>query len=246
MGILKSVLVWIMALAYIVIFFPLTFIAWLLLLPIDRERTATHWLLVWQSYLLAMVLPAWKVEISGLERISGDTTYVIISNHQSMLDIIFLNCIRQRYKWISKIENERVPFIGWYLKMAKYITVNRGDDDSKAKMLDDSLACLKRGISIMIFPEGTRSRDGRIGFFKRGAFQLAMQAGVPLLPVLIDGTGEILPKHGLILGSGYRIRIRVYDPLMPGQFMTDDPDALALRIQEFYREELEKTRAGKH
>ncbi len=235
-----------MALACIILFFPLTLITWLMLLPFDRERTATHWLLVWQSVILARALPVWKVEISGLERISRDTTYVFISNHQSMLDIILLNCIRQRYKWISKVENEKVPFIGWYLKMARYITVNRGDDDSKAKMLEESLACLKRGISIIIFPEGTRSRDGEIGFFKRGAFQLAMQAGVPLLPVLIDGTGEILPKHGLVLGDGYRIRIKVFDPVMPGQFMTEDPDILALRMQEFYKEQLVKIRAIKN
>ena len=89
--------------------------------------------------------------------------------------------------------------------MADYIIVDRGNEESKIEMLEKSYNCLKKGISIMIFPEGTRSADNEIGFFKRGAFQLALQANVPILPVLIDGTGDILPKHGLIFGSGHHI-----------------------------------------
>ena len=107
-----------------------------------------------------------------------------------------------------------LPVLGWYLRMAGYITVNRGNEESKAEMLERSYQCLKQGISIMIFPEGTRSVDGEIGFFKRGAFQLAIQAGVPILPVVIDGTTGILPKHGLKFRSGYHVRIKVLDPVI--------------------------------
>jgi len=242
MDTLKSVVVWIVSLSFMVLFFPLTFIIWLLLLPFDRERAFVHWSLVYQSVFLTWVLPIWKADIRGRDKIRKGTTYVIISNHQSMLDTILINNIRYRYKWISKIENEKVPFIGWYLKMADYISVNRGDELSKQAMLEKSLNCLHRGTSIMIFPEGTRSRDNEIGFYKRGAFQLAMQANVAILPVLIDGTGGILPKHGLRIGNGYQINIRILDPIIPASFGTENPDELAKEIHDRMASELKSLR----
>jgi 1-acyl-sn-glycerol-3-phosphate acyltransferase len=90
----------------------------------------------------------------------------------------------------------------------------------------------------MIFPEGTRSTDGGIGFFKRGAFQLAIQAGVPILPVVIDGTTDILPKHGHKFGSGYNVKIKVLDPVEPLAFGTDNPDVLAGELNLIMKEEL--------
>ena len=179
-----------------VIFFPLTFIIWLIVLPFDRKRSVIHWLLMYQSLLLSKLIPIWKIEIEGREKAVKGTTYVIISNHQSILDILLINCLRYRFKWISKIENIKVLFLGWYLKWL-IILLLTGVMKRASEMLEKSYQCLKRGISIMIFPEGTRSLDREIGFFKRGAFQLAIQANVPILPVLIDGTGGILPKHGL-------------------------------------------------
>ena len=96
----------------------------------------------------------------------------------------------------------------------------------------------------MIFPEGTRSQDKEINFFKRGAFQLAIKSDVPILPVLIDGTGGILPKHGLIFGSGYHIKIRVMNPVQPGFFGTDNPDDLARKFSSLMADELSKLRAN--
>jgi 1-acyl-sn-glycerol-3-phosphate acyltransferase len=127
--------------------------------------------------------------------------------------------------------------------MAGYITVDRSDEESKAVMLEKSYKCLKSGISIMIFPEGTRSPNKEIGFFKRGAFQLAIQAQVPILPILIDGTGGVLPKHGLIFGSGHHIRIRILDPVHPNSFNTDNPDDLALKFSSLMTSELKNLRA---
>ncbi len=171
------------------------------------------------------------------------TTYVIISNHQSILDILLINCLRYKFKWISKIENINLPVLGWYLRMADYIIVDRDNEESKIEMLEKSNNCLKKGISIMIFPEGTRSLNNKIGFFKRGAFQLALQADVPILPVLIDGTGGILPKHGLIFSSEYHIRIRILDPVYPASFGTDNPENLAQQLSLFMTSGLNELRA---
>jgi 1-acyl-sn-glycerol-3-phosphate acyltransferase len=203
-----------------------------------------HWMLVCQAIAMSTLIPIWKIEIEGREKAKRNTTYVIIANHQSILDILLINCLRYRFKWISKIENTTLPLLGWYLRMAGYITVDRGNEESKAEMLEKSLHCLKRGISIMIFPEGTRSADSRIGFYKRGAFQLAIQAGVPILPVLIDGTTDILPKHGLIFGSGYHVKINVLDPVKPSDFGTDNPDVLAGQLNLMMKAELSLLRAG--
>ena len=94
----------------------------------------------------------------------------------------------------------------------------------------------------MIFPEGTRSADKEIAFFKRGAFQLAISARVPVLPVLIDGTGGVLPKHGLIFGGFHKIVIRVLDPVEVNSFGTSDPDELAMKFQEMMTVKLKELR----
>lgn len=242
MDVLKSIIVWIIGICFMVVLFPLTFIIWLVVLPFDKKRIIVHWLLVNQSFILTRIMPVWGIKTKGREKAISGTTYVVISNHQSILDILFINSLRYNYKWISKIENVKLPFLGWYLKMADYITVDRDNEESKAEMLEKSLAYLKNGTSIMLFPEGTRSSDSEIGFFKRGAFQLAIQAGVPILPIVIDGTGGILPKHGLLFRSGNHVKVRVYDPVMPESFETINPDELAHRFSNMMKEWLTEIR----
>lgn len=242
MDIIKSLIVWIVGIFYMVVLFPFTFLIWLLVLPFDRERRVIHWILNYQSLVFTRIVPAWTAKSEGREKAGAGTTYVIISNHQSILDILFINSLRFRCKWISKIENNKVPVLGWYLQMADYITIDRGNEESKIEMLEKSYSCLKRGISLMIFPEGTRSVSNEIGFFKRGAFQLAIQANVPILPIVIDGTGGILPKHGLVLGTGHHVKLRVLDPVMPESFGTGNPDELAIRFSSIIRENLNEMR----
>jgi 1-acyl-sn-glycerol-3-phosphate acyltransferase len=243
MDIIKSVIFWLLGITFLVVFLPVIFIVWLLVLPFDRERSVVHWMLIYLAVIVSYIVPIWKIKIEGRKKALPGVTYVIISNHQSILDILLLNCLRYRFKWISKIENMKVPVLGWYLRMADYITVNRGDKDSKEKMMVEAYQCLKKGISIMIFPEGTRSIDTEISSFKRGAFQLAISAGVPILQVLIDGTGGILPKHGFIFGGFHKIIIKVYDPVMPDSFGTDNCDELALKFREMMTGKLEKLRS---
>lgn len=204
-----------------------------------------HWMLIYQGLILSRIVPIWNIRIEGREKAEKGTTYVIISNHQSILDILLINCLRCRFKWISKIENLKVPVLGLYLRMADYITVDRGNKDSKEEMLEKSINCLNEGTSIMLFPEGTRSVNREIGFFKRGAFQLAISAQKPILPVLMDGTGGVLPKHGFIFSTGHRIRIKVFDPVYPESFNTDDPDLLALNFSTFMKGALIEMRAEK-
>jgi len=242
MDVFKSIIVWIVGIVFIVVFFPVTFLVWLLALSFDRERKITHWLLTYQGLIMSRIVPIWKIKIEGREKALNGSTYIIISNHQSILDIMLIHCLWYRFKWISKIENMKLPVLGWYLRMADYITVDRGNKESKEEMLEKCYRCLKRGTSIMIFPEGTRSLDKEIAFFKRGAFQLAINAEKPILPILIDGTGGILPKHGLVFNSGHRITIKVLDPVLPESFGTDNPDELAKNFNTFMTRALKNLR----
>ena len=242
MDTIKSIIVCLIGICYVVVTFPLTLMIWLMTIAFDREKKITHWFLMYQSLILSFLIPIWAIHIEGREKAVKGTTYVIISNHQSILDILLVNCLRYKFKWISKIENINVPVLGWYIKMTDYIIVDRENEESKIEMLEKSYNCLKKGISIMIFPEGTRSLNNGIGFFKRGAFQLALKANVPILPVLVDGTGDILPKHGLIFSSGHHIRIKVLDPIYPDAFGTDDPDNLARQLSLLYTSRLNELR----
>jgi 1-acyl-sn-glycerol-3-phosphate acyltransferase len=208
MDIIKSIIVWLIGTCYVLVTFPLTLITLLLALPFDRERIIIHMFLMYQSKFFLYLIPIWKIRAEGRERAIKGNTYVIISNHQSILDILLMNSLKYQYKWISKIENFNVPVIGWYLKMARYITVDRGNDESKTEMLEKS-------------------------------FQLALQANVSILPVLIDG---ILPKHGMIFGSGHHIRIKVLDPIDPKDFGTDNPENLALKLSSLMTSALKELR----
>ena len=246
MNVLKSIIVWFLAISFLVVMFPVSLIIWILVLPFDKNRVVIHWILTWQGMLLMRLLSASGIEIEGREKVVRGTTYVIISNHQSILDTLLLYSLKYKFKWISKIENVRVPILGWYLKLADYIIVDRGNEESKIEMLDKSYRSLKKGISIMIFPEGTRSKDGEIGLFKRGAFQLAIDANVPILPVLIDGTGNLLPKHKLVLETGQGLRFRILDPILPDTFNTKNPDELAAKISSMYTWELKRLRDNNH
>ncbi len=244
MDILKSIVIWLVGITFIVFFFPITFLVWLLVLPFDKNRLITHWMLTYQAVIISYLIPIWRIRVEGREKAIRGTTYVIISNHQSILDILLINCLRYRFKWISKIENMKRPVLRWYLKMADYITVDRGNKESKERMIVESYECLKKEISIMIFPEGTRSPDSQIKFFKRGAFQLAITAKKPLLPVLIDGTGGVLPKYGFIFGGFHKITIRILDPVDPSEFGTSNCDELASKFHELMTHELQRLRNG--
>jgi 1-acyl-sn-glycerol-3-phosphate acyltransferase len=244
MNIIRSLLVWLIILGCLVILFPISFVLWLVVFPFDPERAATHWWLIHEGCMLTRIVPIWKIKIEGREKTSSKTSYVIISNHQSFLDILILNCLLLRWKWISKIENRKVPVIGWYMWMSKYIYVDRGNKDSKAEMMERSSECLKKGISIIMFPEGTRSRDTEIAPFKLGAFQLALMNDKSILPVVVDGTGSVLPKNGLLFSGGHKLRMRVLDPVHPGSFGTADPEELANKFRKMMAEELKNIRSG--
>lgn len=243
MNVIKSLWVWVSSLAFVLLAFPVSALLWLISLPFDPLRRLNNRWMILQGIVVTRMSPFWKIIVEGREKIDHKQPYVIIPNHQSMLDIVFFNMLYHRLRWVSKIEVFKIPLLGWEMKMVKYIALERGNKHSVAKMMENCVTSLRDGISIVIFPEGTRSLTGAIGKFKTGAFQLAVKTDKPLLPVLIDGTGDILPKHGFIFRNHRTVRIRVLDPVFPGQFVTGDPEELAARIQSVMVKAMDELRA---
>lgn len=185
-------------------------------LPFDhQQRRALHlYTCAWGHHYVS-ALPLWSATWSGREHIAPNQTYMLVSNHQSWGDILVLFGLFKHYKWVSKAIVFRVPFIGWNMTMNQYIPLKRGDPKSIAEMLENCRVHLKRGSSIMMFPEGSRSADGRIKPFKHGAFTLARELGIPVVPIVIDGSLKALPKHGLMMRTpwGLPVQIRVLEPV---------------------------------
>lgn len=230
MNVLKSLWVWLSSITFILLAFPVAIILWIISLPFDKKRLLNNRWMIFQGIVLTKMSPFWKVKVEGREKIDNNQAYIIIPNHQSMLDIVFFNMLRHKLRWVSKIEIFRVPIVSQEMRFVKYIELIRGNKQSVIRMMEKCTESIRDGISVVIFPEGTRSLTGEIGRFKSGAFQLAIKTDKPLLPVLIDGTGDILPKKGIIFGKYRHVTIKVLDPIFPGQFGTGDPDELAVRV----------------
>ncbi|HWR74261.1 MAG TPA: lysophospholipid acyltransferase family protein [Bacteroidales bacterium] len=230
MELIKSVWTWVSSIIFITLALPVALLLWLIAIPFDRRRLMNNRWMVIQGIVLTKMSPFWKVVVDGREKIDQNQAYVIVPNHQSMLDIVFFNMLHHRLRWVSKIEVFKIPIVGWEMRMVKYIELVRGNKASVVRMMEKCVESLREGISVVIFPEGTRSLTGAIGKFKPGAFQIAVKTDKPLLPVLIDGTGDILPKKGFIFGNRSVVRIRVLDPIFPGNFKTGDPDELAAMV----------------
>ena len=176
--------------------------------------------------LLTRVSPLWQLRISGARIIDPRRPYVVVSNHQSLADIPLLAHLPWEMKWVAKQELFRVPLVGWMMQMAGDIPVSRTDARSGASALLKARRYLERHCSVMFFPEGTRTRDGRVGRFNDGAFRLALRAGVPVLPIAVEGSRDCLPKRSWRFGAHTEIRVKVLPPIAPTRFGRNGAEAL--------------------
>ncbi len=198
-------------------------LVWLLTSPFDRIRRISHYFTCLWATLYFKICPGWRLNIEGSENYTKDRKYVIISNHESLLDIILLMQLFVHFRWITKIEMVSVPILGWLIRMNKYITVRRGDQESKAAMLNKCSESLNENVPVFFFPEGTRSFDGTLNPFKDGAFICAVENNVPVLPMLIDGPYKVLPKKGFLIESRQLFRIKILKEISPGDLKGKTP-----------------------
>jgi 1-acyl-sn-glycerol-3-phosphate acyltransferase len=215
MALAGSLLFWAFMLLTSVLLFPVALLIRGVTSPFDGRLALLHsFSCVWAS-LYTWCNPFWSVRIDGKEHIDRNAAYVMVCNHQSLVDILVLFRLFVHFKWVSKAENFRIPFVGWNMTLNRYIRIERGSLKGTLSMMRGAEAALESGSSVMIFPEGTRSPGGALGEFKAGAFELAFRSGRPLLPIVIDGTAAALPKKGFILRGNHAIRIRVLEPISP-------------------------------
>jgi 1-acyl-sn-glycerol-3-phosphate acyltransferase len=190
-----AVLAYAASLAAIAIWPPLVALTLAVTWPFDRNRTAPGRLLRLCAAFVSRSFPFWRIRIDGSWP-QAKGPYVVVSNHQSFLDIFLISNLPHEMKWIAKRELFRIPWIGWCFTMVGDIALERGDAASAQQVMDKARHYLDHGMHVMIFPEGTRSRDGKLLPFKAGAFKLAVDAGVPILPLAVSGSAQGMPKGG--------------------------------------------------
>lgn len=212
------------------ILFPIAVLIRLVTGPFDRRLTVLHRFTSFWGSLYTWGNPLWRVEITGAEHLASSVPRVMVANHQSFVDILLLFRLRAHYKWVSKAENFRVPLIGWNMSLNRYIRIERGSLRGNLKMMRDSEKALQEGNSVMIFPEGTRSEDGRMRPFKEGAFELALRTRAAILPIVIAGSAEALPKRGILLRGKRAMTVRILPPILPESFRGKDARQLSQEV----------------
>ena len=210
--------------------FPIALVIWAVTLPFDRRRFLLHKFTCFWGALYTWFNPAWPVTVQGREKIDPNETYVMVSNHLSTVDIFVVYRLFTHFKWVSKIENFRLPFIGWNMRLNDYVELRRGDRSSVKRMFDACQEKLAEGNSIMMFPEGSRSADGNLRPFKPGAFELAIESQKPILVMTIEGSHHALPKSGFVIPQTSEIRLTVHETIPVDQLGTDI-DALSNRVR---------------
>jgi len=200
------------------VLFIVALVIWALTVLVDRRLIVLHLFTSFWASLYLWIMPAWSVHVDGRRLNAWKRNYVIVSNHQSQLDILVAFHLFIPFKWVSKTEVFNLPFIGWNMRLNRYIKLKRGDKVGTARMFADCEKSLVQGNSIFIFPEGTRSKTGELKPFRSGAFFLAKKMAVPILPVVISGTNAALPKHSLNFHGRQHMHIRMLEPIPVEQF----------------------------
>lgn len=207
--------VWLVYIPYLIVT-TIGFGAVAFLVCFISPRVAFHFGTVWSWLLCRMNFT--RVTVAGREHAAKDQSYIIMSNHQSHFDVLaFYGHWGRQFRWVMKEELRRVPGLGWYCSAGGHVFIDRSDREKAIASLLAAKPLLRGGISVMIFPEGSRSRDGRLQEFKKGGFIQAMELGLPILPVSISNSRMVLPSKSLALLPG-RIHIRFHPPIDPAAY----------------------------
>jgi 1-acyl-sn-glycerol-3-phosphate acyltransferase len=226
-----SLWAWFVLVLCILLWFPLLIVVLLLTLPFDRARYLTGYLFRRIGPVMATLNPLWRFRYSGVMPKDPRRPFVVVSNHESFADILLISHLPWDMKWLSKAELFRIPVMGWMMWLAGDIPVRRGFGPSAVEAMERCRDALRKRVSVMIFPEGTRSKTAELLPFKDGAFRLAIEAGVPILPLALWGTGTALPKHGWRFGRS-AAEVRVLEPVeTAGLTLADVPD-LKARVRD--------------
>lgn len=223
----------------IIIWVPLVFVVWVVTAPFDKGR-------YWPGYLFRRLCvvhqwlnPLWRFRTSGVKIDDPRRPYVVVSNHESFVDMLLISHLPWEMKWLSKEDFFKYPLVGWLMRMAGDIRLVRGNKESIISAMNGCRERLDKKVSVMLFPEGTRSLDGTLGEFKDGAFRLAIEQGCPILPLAVSGTREALQKGDWRMNVT-NAEVRVLEPIETTGLTKDDIEALRYRTRQLIVDELAK------
>ena len=181
-----------------------------------------------------------KVTVNGLANIDPTQSYVYMSNHQSNFDIpVLLAYLPVQFRWLAKAELFKIPIFGRAMRGAGYVKIDRFNQEAAFESLNEAARKMKNGVSIMIFPEGTRSRDGNIRSFKKGGFVMALDAAVPIVPVVLKGTWTIMDKSSLRINTG-EVSLNIETPIATTDYTRENKDDLIKSVRAVISEGFEK------
>ena len=238
-----SVWAWLMLGLIIIVWVPMVAVVRLVTAPFDKGRYAAGYLFRKLTVVHQWVNPLWRFRTSGIKITDPRRPYVVVANHQSFVDILLISQLPWEMKWLSKAEFFKYPLVGWLMRMAGDIELVRGQRESIAAAMDACRDRLSKRVSVMIFPEGTRSSDGELQKFKDGAFRLAIETGTPILPLALDGTRPALHKGDWRFGVT-DAEVRVLDPIETAGLTLDDVSTLRDRVHDIIADELALMKAG--
>ncbi len=185
-----------------------------------------------------LVVNRTRVDVNGLSNIVPGQSYIFMANHQSNFDIpVLLGCLPVQFRWLAKAELFKIPVFGRAMRGAGYIPIDRFNQESAFESIRQAAGKIKNGVSVMIFPEGTRSLDGHIQAFKKGGFVMAVDSGVPIVPIVIRGTREIMPKGRLRIDPG-NVRMEIKAPIATSGYTRDTKQGLMEHVRSVICKEL--------
>jgi 1-acyl-sn-glycerol-3-phosphate acyltransferase len=230
----QSAIIWFVGIFLtVLLFFVMAFIS-VVLFPFDRKRKLTHAQCFWWTDAVTALNPYWDVKVEGLDNIDHNMAYVAVSNHQSLADIVLMYKTKMQFKWVAKESLFKIPVLGWNMSLARHIQLKRGEFSSIKKVYREAGEWLNRGISVVFFPEGTRSDNLAIGEFQNGAFKLAIKKKAPILPILIQGTRHAIPKGSWRFTTRISCLIKVLPPIDTSIYLPADYN----RLRDLTREQL--------
>ena len=238
--ILFSIFTWVEIYFWFIVFMPVQVVVFLLTAPFDKKRRIMHYNSGIFSAIALAMSPVFKVRVTGKENMDRSRAHVVVMNHQSLLDVLLSFRLFYPAKMIGKKVLAFVPIIGWNLFLSGHVFVDRASRKSQFEAMRKMDQLLLSGDSLLIYPEGTRTKDGNIAEFKKGAFRSAVNTGTPIMPVLIDGAFQALPKSGFIVKKRYTLSLHVL-PSIPVE-KGSSASELAAKCQEIMSRELERRR----
>jgi 1-acyl-sn-glycerol-3-phosphate acyltransferase len=226
-----SVWSWSVLVVLVAIWTPIVAIVRLVTMPFDRGAYAAGYFFRRIAVAHQKMTPQWTFRTSGELPDDMRLPYVVVSNHESFVDILLISHLPTEMKWMSKIEIMKIPGLGWMMRLVRDIPLTRGDSTSGAAALAASIERLESGVSVMIFPEGTRSKTGEMRKFRAGAFKIAIEGQYPILPLAVHGTRDALRKNDWRIGNA-EAEVRVLEPISTEGLTMSDMPALRDRVRE--------------